>query len=90
MPTCTSRTAMDTMQVDLTSGRAFQNGACRAYEAPSEDQLEALQVLVRYLYVQDSEDRRAPRKPALASSFQWLPESVVCVPDLPRTPRRCV
>ena len=50
-------------------------GTCRAYEAPSEDLLEAVQALVRYMYVLDDPKGRQAR-PALAG-FQWLPDAIV-------------
>ena len=46
----------------------------RTYEAPSEDLLEALTVLTRYVYsLEDTGDPGMPLKPAQSSAFQWLP-----------------
>ena len=51
---------------------------CRAYDTPSEDLLQAIQVLARYVYVlEDPGDKRAPLKPALAANVQWLPDAFV-------------
>lgn len=65
------------------SSSAISGTGFRAYEAPSEDLVEAVQLLTRYVFsLEDERSADTPLKPAQLSGFHWLP----AIPQPPAAP----